>query len=882
MKRKYIIVLTLLSLSVKGQTSQVFSTQESTEKTDAQNRVTRINLFELEFGGGKLPISISYDHSGVKVNEVENSLGIGWNFDDLGRIVSITNYRPDFLTWSNPQVPDFSSNIASGSCSVCGDLNAVTNEDISPDLFTLHTITGMQYDFIYRRNINGQTFTAPTVEYLSNRDRFGMITNPFNFNNGCTAPDSSTVFEARDLSGNVHKFINGPVLQDTNRFYANGCRNNSFYVSSITNPNHTDFVNVSYVSSENGRSQYYAVGLNQHPLDPDYNQNVVNSRFQDYYFIDETRYNIETITTPTTTVHFVYSQNNSSLQEIQIFDLNEQPVGGYEFIYEFYESRRFLKRINMFNHDRTNSKLMYEFDYFPGTKFFSQDSAIDHFGYCNGVQKSNFIPFEVRLPDNQVVAAGDYEPNLVKARQYSLKTIYNNFGGTKEFAYTLNSDFNMEYGNLYGGGLLISSITSNPQIGKPTITSYGYQGLNGLTIQSDLLHLNYLFETGNKKFYTSIPVLNDINPTTPEPTLNSYQKTGNFFSEVTEYIMDGETYWQESKIIYNYVPNYEGIIRTPLLKKKSVYDGTNNLVKEIENTYNYSTLTTVNNADYRVETRQSSLQTHYAQIKLNRPIPVNVIHLTSAQEKTFNGSGTFTKNKSFTYSNAIFNRLRSFSETTSLGEVLETKMYYADDQEMMSEPLVDELYSQNNIGEPMKKELYKDGEKLGEEKIEFAQNSTTSNFLLKKHFYGKKGPDNIGALSRKMTLNMYDSNGNILEMTAENHPPVAFIWGYGNTKKIAVIENAAYSSISTSLIQALQTASNTGNETNFVAALKNLRTSLPNAKITGYIYKPLVGVSGIIDPKGDKTTYVYDDFGRLLYVKDNYGNIVNENTYNPN
>ncbi|MCL1936810.1 MAG: RHS repeat protein [Candidatus Azobacteroides sp.] len=38
--------------------------------------------------------------------------------------------------------------------------------------------------------------------------------------------------------------------------------------------------------------------------------------------------------------------------------------------------------------------------------------------------------------------------------------------------------------------------------------------------------------------------------------------------------------------------------------------------------------------------------------------------------------------------------------------------------------------------------------------------------------------------------------------------------------------------------------------------------------MTTYTYKPLVGVQTMIDPRGAKTTYVYDAFGRLQTIKD--------------
>ena len=49
--------------------------------------------------------------------------------------------------------------------------------------------------------------------------------------------------------------------------------------------------------------------------------------------------------------------------------------------------------------------------------------------------------------------------------------------------------------------------------------------------------------------------------------------------------------------------------------------------------------------------------------------------------------------------------------------------------------------------------------------------------------------------------------------------------------------------------------------------------------ITTFIYKTLIGVSSITDPKGDTVYYEYDDLNRLKFIKDAQGNLLSENQY---
>lgn len=60
----------------------------------------------------------------------------------------------------------------------------------------------------------------------------------------------------------------------------------------------------------------------------------------------------------------------------------------------------------------------------------------------------------------------------------------------------------------------------------------------------------------------------------------------------------------------------------------------------------------------------------------------------------------------------------------------------------------------------------------------------------------------------------------------------------------------------------------------------SIRTSFPNAMVTTYTHKPLVGITSITDPKGLRTSFEYDSQGRLRMVKDSDGNLLSETEYN--
>ncbi|WP_166919754.1 RHS repeat domain-containing protein [Flavobacterium poyangense] len=241
-------------------------------------------------------------------------------------------------------------------------------------------------------------------------------------------------------------------------------------------------------------------------------------------------------------------------------------------------------------------------------------------------------------------------------------------------------------------------------------------------------------------------------------------------------------------------------------------------------------------------------------------------YLESTVSKSYdlNGLNPIETTTNYVYNNSAHLQLTSQSSKSSLAETLETKFYYP--QDLPTEPLVADMIAANRIDTQLKIETFKAGTKMSEQKTVYAKDVTTGNLLQPKFIYAAKFPNILtNSLEKKITFDKYDDKGNILQYTPENSMPVAIIWGYDKTKPIAKVENI------TSYDQVFA-AYNT-NDTTF-------RTNLPSALITTFTYKPLVGVSTVTDPKGFTTTYHYDDFNRLVVVKDNLGNVVTENQYN--
>ena len=134
------------------------------------------------------------------------------------------------------------------------------------------------------------------------------------------------------------------------------------------------------------------------------------------------------------------------------------------------------------------------------------------------------------------------------------------------------------------------------------------------------------------------------------------------------------------------------------------------------------------------------------------------------------------------------------------------------------------------------------------------------------------------SLEVRITYLNYDSYGNPLYITKDDATKIVYLWSYNGQYPIAEInimsytyteiENIVKSVFSVTSIDALSKQT-----TPTEAKLKDgsLQNALPNALVTTYTHKPLVGMLTATDPRGVTTYYDYDAFGRLkeTYIIEN-------------
>lgn len=131
---------------------------------------------------------------------------------------------------------------------------------------------------------------------------------------------------------------------------------------------------------------------------------------------------------------------------------------------------------------------------------------------------------------------------------------------------------------------------------------------------------------------------------------------------------------------------------------------------------------------------------------------------------------------------------------------------------------------------------------------------------------------------------VYSNDGVLLEIKDQTNTLLTYIWGYNNLYPIAEIQNAKYSDVIEIIGQPAMQGLNVPSVTN--AAINSSMTTLRSdprmkkALITSFTYNPLQGMSSKTDPRGISESYEYDNFNRLIVVKDDSLNILKHYIYN--
>lgn len=251
-------------------------------------------------------------------------------------------------------------------------------------------------------------------------------------------------------------------------------------------------------------------------------------------------------------------------------------------------------------------------------------------------------------------------------------------------------------------------------------------------------------------------------------------------------------------------------------------------------------------------------------------IQVGKMLISNEIEKWIDNGRTVEQGTSYVYNN--LNYMQPSEVIVSDSKGLHSRTFkYAYNYPGVS--VYDQMKGKNMIADVIEEVSYNGSAETAKLKTNYAAVNSGAFLLpvsIQKSFAGN-------ALETVLTYDFYDDHTNILQLTEKGSLIKSYIWGYNYKYPVAQIVGATYASATAGLnITALQSI------TDPIAVrgtLNGIRAVVPEALVSVYAYKPLVGILSESAPNGKTRFYEYLAHGRLSVIRDESMNIIQKFDY---
>jgi hypothetical protein len=454
-----------------------------------------IPLYDIQIGELRLPISIKYHASGIKLSEMPSRIGLGWSLDAGGTITRKIQSKPDeqpgnyfaATPTSDFRVKDISEidGYTEASLDYLSRMD-VRQYDGEPDIFS-YNFPGHSGRFIFNQKDNFNPFLIPYAPVSVSK----IFINP-----------TMIYFSLKDESGRTYAYSNIETTTSGSGvgLLANTC--SAWLLSKIYSANMQDSIQLKY--SDEGISDQYE---NEYFI---INDNVSNISGDGYYTNDFGAFSGEIVNTSTVAQRLdtIIFRNGKVVFEpgtdarrtnfIRVYSFDPASkaytlIKIVQFFHSFFDASRLRLDSVQIQTSTSQAIQTYKFNYNASISLPSRMTKMkDYWGYYNA--RSNTIPntstptsipkinhtyvqppgapYDIWIGGNNINAR-DPDPSYMQA--YILQKITFPTGGYTQFEYETNQYLDDNGSPQYAGGLRIKSVkTYTGASATPIVKTYKY------------------------------------------------------------------------------------------------------------------------------------------------------------------------------------------------------------------------------------------------------------------------------------------------------------------------------------------------------------------------------------------------------------------------
>ncbi|WP_372934040.1 hypothetical protein [Mariniphaga sediminis] len=843
-----------------------------------------IPIYTIEIDDVSVPISISYNATGIRAEDISTEVGLKWSLQAGGSVSrTIKGLADDHATlgwfyYNGSNFPDLNWNNDIGCYQAEGtylDVIANNEVDVLPDLYN-YNFADYHGTFFFDKNKNYYKVIKDDVKLtpfwgtssfikFELIDKMGII-----YEFGGTGYTSSTMIATKvDNITNKARSASGVTEWKLKKITTrNGNTINFTYTPySLT----YSLANNQVIKSSNSLAPIGWDGLTTHSTEYDFDLQLPLRIETDY-----------------TKVDFIYITDTSAsgwrkkLTEIRITDKLHNKTKSYVFEYDRYSSNSKL-RLRKLKEKGTSggvSDKVWEFYYNTNTVPAIDSKDVDFFGYFNNAGNSGYVPISYNHHYARMDTINTRNVNPLTVGNGILNEIIYPTGGKTRFYYEANQEVGAVGNVIYAPGVRVYRVEDVDTDGiKYNVKEYTYSGLTGNTqMRNNYSHYQRNYNQSKYRDYmTYSGPVNIINPV-----------SGYCYQNVTVNHYDGTTlkFHEEEE----YTPYEKSFILHPKLTKKRIYDDQNNLIRKYEYIY-HSGVYLGSLPGWRIP------DTYY------------VDRNYSSCNGTWNSAGIYYSgiyqdyhNKYHShmllykiYSTEYFNNdsievgeyywyNSDFQPHTKTVENLWDNYLYRERITYPSASIYPTLYNKHIVGLPVsvasiKKNRYIPSGDLAEYIYDKVKYDYDSNGNITKR-YDYVNDSNSDYVRLQAEYSYIPGTGKLRQVKERGDLYTTYLWAYNKAFPVAKIEGASFTNITATGINVSSLESNTSN-TSIKSVLDVLRSNIGSDKlISTYLYEPIYGITEVFDYNNYSTSFSYDEFGRLSLIKNDDNNLLKKYIYN--